>query len=309
MADNGKGTTMGRLSCNWAHDWLPLLVDDSDGLACEGNDMTPEDRRLLEQHLTECSSCRQHRAALVEAISVLSVAAADLATEPRTPSLWAQLEKRIERDRKQSPSRWIQVIRTACPEGMLASADRLFCGYNQFLSNLPLQLAWTRDSLGDILREEVRRVIGRRGDESGEFCRFVTPRLGVGLSLAAFGIVLFFLVGFMHQHRQNPGETPVAARTAPVPSVQTPLLDLPEASEDVVTSTSSSTISRASNSPSLATSPALDTATSMGQVATAKAAAITTTTTATATSAPRYDFDLEHGTLLPPETRTGTPAY
>ncbi len=129
------------------------------------------------------------------------------------------------------------------------------------------------------------------------------------MSLAAFGIVLFFLVGYMHQHRQNQGQTPVAAQTAPLPSVQAPLLDLPEASEDVVTSTSSSTVSRASNSPSLATSAVPDTATSMGQVATAKAAATTTTTTATATSAPRYDFDLEHGTLLPPETRTGKPAY
>ena len=145
------------------HDWLPLLVDDSDGMACEGNDMTPEDRRLLEQHLTECSSCRQHRAALEEAISVLSVAAADLTTEPRTPSLWLQLEKRIERDRKQSPSRWIQVIRSRLSRGdCLPALIVSFYGYNQFLSNLPLQLAWTRDSLGDILRDEVRRVIGRR---------------------------------------------------------------------------------------------------------------------------------------------------
>jgi len=47
----------------------------------------------------------------------------------------------------------------------------------------------------------------------------------------------------------------------------------------------------------------------MGQIATAKTASTITTTTATATSAPRYDFDLEHGTPMPPETRTGKPAY
>ena len=70
MADNGygygDGMMMGRSSCDWVRAWLPLLVDDSDGLACEGNDLNAEDRRLIEQHLAECSSCRQHQAALEE---------------------------------------------------------------------------------------------------------------------------------------------------------------------------------------------------------------------------------------------------
>jgi hypothetical protein len=47
----------------------------------------------------------------------------------------------------------------------------------------------------------------------------------------------------------------------------------------------------------------------MGQIATAKTASTITTTTATATSAPRYDFDLEHGTPMPPGTHAGKPAY
>ena len=56
MADTGKGMIMGRPSCDWVHEWLPLLVDDSDGLACEDNDLNAEDRRLIERHLTECSA-------------------------------------------------------------------------------------------------------------------------------------------------------------------------------------------------------------------------------------------------------------
>ena len=91
MADNsnGDGMMLGRSSCDWVHARIPLLVDDSDGLACEGNDLNAEDRRFIEHHLTECSSCRQHQAALEKAISVLSiVAAADMAVGLRTPSLW-----------------------------------------------------------------------------------------------------------------------------------------------------------------------------------------------------------------------------
>ncbi|MGA9923914.1 MAG: zf-HC2 domain-containing protein, partial [Isosphaeraceae bacterium] len=120
MADNGDGDgmMMGRSSCDWVRAWLPLLVDDSDGLACEGNDLNAEDRRLIEQHLAECSSCRQHQAALEKAISVLSIAAADMEVELRTPSLWPRLEERIQRHQEQSRSKWLWTLRAICPEGI-----------------------------------------------------------------------------------------------------------------------------------------------------------------------------------------------
>jgi hypothetical protein len=306
MADNGKGMIMGRSSCDWVRDWLPLLVDDSDGLACEGNDLNAEDRRLIEQHLTECSSCRQHQAGLEKAISVLSIAAADMTTGLRIPSLWPRLEERIQRHQKQSRSRWLRTLRAICPEGIRVTVDRFFCGCGQLRSNLPLQLAWTRDSLGDFLANRARPVFSSRRSRPGRTFRFLTPQ--VGFSLAAAGMVLFLLVVVM-QRRQTQPEARIAADTAPLSSMQLPLPELPEASEDVVTATSSSTVSRASDSLSLASSAVPAAAASMGQIATAKMASTITTTTATATSAPRYDFDLEHGTPMPPETRAGKPAY
>jgi len=307
MADDGKGTIMGRPSCDWVHDWLPLLVDDSDGLACEGNDLNAEDRRLIERHLTECPGCRQHQADLEKAISVLSIAAADITPGLRTPSLWPRLEERIEHRREQSRSRWLHTLRAICPAGIRITADRFFCGCGQFCSDLPLQLAWTRDSLGDFLAKRARPMFSGRRCCPGKRLWFVTPRVGFVLSLATAGMVLFLLAVAM-QRRQTQPEVRIAANTSPLPSIQLPLPDLPEASEDVVTATSSSTVSRASDSLSLA-SPAVPAAASMGQIGTSRTASTITTTTATATSAPRYDFDLEHGTPMPPETRTAKPAY
>src|SRR5208283_1420150 len=73
--------------------------------------LNAENRRFIEQHLAECSSCRQHQAALEKAISVLSIAAADMAVELRTPSLWPRLEERIQRHQEQSRSKWLWTLR------------------------------------------------------------------------------------------------------------------------------------------------------------------------------------------------------
>ncbi|HWT81711.1 MAG TPA: zf-HC2 domain-containing protein [Candidatus Methylomirabilis sp.] len=296
---------MGHSSCDWVHDWLPLLVDDSDGLAC---DLNAEDRRLIEQHLIECSSCRQHQAALEKAISVLRIAAADWTAGLRAPSLWPKLEERIQRHQEQSRSRWLRTLRALSPEGIRITADRFFCGCGQLRSNLPLQLTWTRDSLGDFLANRAWPVFSGSRSRLGKTYRFVTPRVGFGFSLALAGVIVFLLVVIM-QRWQTQAEARIAADTAPPPSMQLPLTELSQVSEDVVTGTSSNTVSRASDSLSLASPAVPAAAASMGQVATTKTASTITTTTATATSAPRYDFDLEHGTPMPPESRAGKPAY
>lgn len=307
MADNGRGMIMGRPSCDWVHQRLPLLVDDSDGLGCEDNDLGAEDRCLIERHLTECSHCRQHQADLEKAISVLSIAAAET-TGLRSPSLWARLEERIQCHQEQSRPGWLRSLHAICPEGIRILADRFLYGCGQFSSNIPLQRAWTRDSLGDFLANRSWRVFSSKRVHPGRAFRSVIPRLGLSFGLAAVGMVLLLLF-VAAQRRQTQVENQIAADTAALPRMQLPLPELPEASEDVVTATSSATVSRASNSQSLATSAAPLAAVSMGQVATAKTASTITTTTATATSAPRYDFDLENGTPMPPETRSSKLAY
>ena len=170
MVNHHKGTMMGTASCERVRQWLPLLVDDSDGLACEGNDLNAEDRRLIEQHLAECSSCRQHQAALEKAISVLSIAAADMEVELRTPSLWPRLEERIQRHQEQSRSKWLWTLRAICPEGIRITANRFFCGCGHLRSVSPRSSSpGLRDSLGDFLGDRVgplfegeRSRLGRR---------------------------------------------------------------------------------------------------------------------------------------------------
>ena len=307
MADNGKGTLMGRPSCGWVHGWLPLLVEDSDGLACEDNDLDAEDRRRIEGHLTECSRCRQHQAELGKAISVLSIAATET-TRQHTPSIWPQLEERIQRHQKQFRSQWLRFLHATCPEGIRIIADRLVCGCSQIRGNMPLQLAWTRDSLGDFLTNQVWPVFQSKGPGPRKVSSLATPRVGLGFSLAAAGLILFLLFASA-QRQRNQVVARIAADTVPRPRIESLLPELPEASEDVVAATSSATMSRVSNSLSLATPTTPPAAASMGQAAPAKKASTTTTATAMETSAPSYDFDLEHGTPMPPETRTSKPAY
>jgi len=308
MAENGKGTIVGRCSCDWVHDWLPLLVDDGDGLACSGNDLNAADRHLIKQHLTECPACREHQAALEKALSVLSIAAADMTAGMYTPSLWPRLEERIQRHQKQSRSRWLRTLRVICPAGIRVTADRFCCFCGQLRSDLPLRLGWTRDTLGEFLADRARPLFLSKSARPGTTFWFRTPRVRFGLHLAAAAMVLCLLVAVL-QRRQIQPEARIAADTVPVPSMQFPLAKVPEVSADVVTATLSSTVSRASDSPSLASPAVPPDAASMGQVATEKTASTMTTTTATATSAPRYDFDLEHGTPMPPDARAGKPAY
>jgi len=308
MAEYGKGMIMGRPSCDWVHERLPLLVDDSDGISCEGNDLSVEDRCRLEHHLAECASCRQHRAALEKAIAILSIAATEMTAGLRTPSLWPMLEERIQHHHAQSRSTWLRALRSICPEGIRITADRFIRGCDHLRGDLPLQLAWTRDSLGDFLAGRAWFAFSSGRSRHGAAHRSVTPRFGLGFSLAMAGMVVLFLVVVIQQ-RKTLAEARIAANAVPVPSLELPLPELPEASKDVVTATSSSTVARASDSLALASPPVLPAAPSMGQIATAKTAATATTTATSATSPTRYDFDLEHGTPMPPETRGGKPAY
>ncbi len=308
MADYGKGMIMGRSSCDWVHARLPLLVDDGDGLACEDNDLDTEDRRLIKDHLTHCPRCQQRQTDLKKAFTVLSIAAAEMAGL-RSPSLWPRLEERIQRHRLPYRSTWLRCWRAICPEAVQISTDRAFQGWDQLCSNLPLQLAWIRDSFSNFLVDRSLPFYPRQRDWTKRAVGALTPRVAFVFSIAAVVILLLSLSGRLH-HSQTLAEAQVAPQETSPPAPQFALPELADVSEDVVTATSSATVSRASNSLSLATSPTPTSATSMGQVATAKTVSkVTTSPTDTTASTPRYDFDLEQGTPMPPETRTSKPAY
>lgn len=308
MADNTKGMIMGLPSCEWVHEWLPLLVGDGDGISGDDTNLSADDRGQIEHHLAECASCRQYRAALDDAVSILSISAAEMPAGLGAPSLWPRLEEQIQRHHEQSRSTWLRFLRAICPEGIRVAADRLYRGSGYLRSQLPLQLAWTRDSVHEFLASRAQFVTSSVRSDLGTPFRTATLRLGLGLSLAMAGMLVLMLVTVI-QRQKVQAKAQIVAKAAPIPTMETPLAEPREESEDVVTAFSSSTDSRASDSLAQAEPAAPAEVPVTEQNTPAKTATTATTTTATTTSAPRYDFDLEHGTPMPPETRGGKPTY
>ena len=87
MANQGMGKSMGNRDCGWVRARLPLWVDNGDGNGqtdgtdqieanSEGGDLSTKDRREIERHLADCTSCRHYRTALQQALGALAVAAA-----------------------------------------------------------------------------------------------------------------------------------------------------------------------------------------------------------------------------------------
>lgn len=85
-------------SCDWVRARLPLEIGRDDG------DFTAKERAKLSRHLADCESCRRDRAELADAMAVLSAVAATPPVEPHSPSLWPGLELRI-RERELSRQR------------------------------------------------------------------------------------------------------------------------------------------------------------------------------------------------------------
>ena len=67
---------MGNPRCHWVRDRLPLSV---------GDDLRGLDRRLVERHLIGCPQCRQHQAALGQALETLRTVAATHSDVARCP--------------------------------------------------------------------------------------------------------------------------------------------------------------------------------------------------------------------------------
>ncbi len=86
---------MGNPRCHWVRDRLPLSV---------GDDLRGLDRRLVERHLIGCPQCRQHQAALGQALETLRTVAATTSTAPDAPSLWPALARQIRESRRPSPT-------------------------------------------------------------------------------------------------------------------------------------------------------------------------------------------------------------
>jgi len=106
-------------SCDWVRLRLPLEIGpieddfrDTDPILngfgisvriadrSEGVDLEAEVRLKITRHLDECANCRRHQAELLDAMSALSAVSAIVPLEAESPSLWPALELRIrERER------------------------------------------------------------------------------------------------------------------------------------------------------------------------------------------------------------------
>jgi hypothetical protein len=86
-------------SCDWVRARLPLEIgpDVGDFTAGRGDSASPaaRTRAKLDRHLAGCEPCRRYQAELADAMTVLSAVAAIAPVDTHAPSLWPGLELRI----------------------------------------------------------------------------------------------------------------------------------------------------------------------------------------------------------------------
>jgi hypothetical protein len=302
MAHKGKGRIMGGPLCEWVREWLPLLVADGEETSSEGTDLSPQDRHRIELHLDGCKPCRQRRAALEGALSLLATVAAEPPVEPGGSSVWPKLEERIQIYHARSQSRWLQFLREVWPAGIRAAVDRFSRGWGQIRDELPLRIAWLRDSVHEFLHARLTGETPVSDPSLDSPLRGMLPKLGFSLAIACLAVLI--VIPLIHR-RQVQADAQIAADAAPIPDPdEIPLAELREepaapAAASHPDSYSSETLAMADPVP-VPAPPAVG----QGQNSAAKP-----TVTVTPAPASRYDFDLEHGIPMPPDSRGSKPAY
>ena len=297
---------MGRPSCEFVRPLLPLLVDEEgEALFGEGVDQSFLDREQIERHLETCPDCRQYRSSLQDAVSILTAAAVEMPAQPALDSLWPELKQRISRQQAQPLPARLRLWQALCPDSIRNAVDRLGATYSRLLSELPLQLAWTRDSIQEAIGQAIFWRQAKLKSPSGLSESGLRGSFRFGFSVAIVGTIALFLV--MIAHRPETQRKPkIVSNPTPIAASQIEPVAATEFSEDVVISAPVSTTTRARDALSMAGPVSPPSASTPGRSTAAQTA---TTATISEASAPQYDFDLEHGTPMPPETRPRKPAY
>jgi Putative zinc-finger len=299
MANQAMGTTMGNPACEWVLARLPLGVGiDDDPTECngEGDDLSPEDRASIEGHLGACPSCRQHRADLERAYCALAGAAGSLLVAPDAPSLWPSLERRMA----------AHDARTGPP--LLRAMHRVTDRGRRDLTDLdgerPLRSAWLRDSLGGILESaglSGRGARARHGlDESPDRGEHAAARsawiTGAGVAAAILALVIA-LPAVRRQH--SDAQSVIRANAEPL-------------ADDVVPEVTSTAEDPAplEIADDRASIPARELA-QADPVPVPQAPVPAHEGSPSPKTAPpsRLNFDLEHGTPMPPDARGAKPVY
>lgn len=306
MTDNGKGTIMGRPSCESVRPWLPLFVEEEgETISGDGFDQGILDRDQIEQHLAACPDCRRYQSALQGAVSILAAVASEVPAEPGLGSIWPELHQQILQQQAQPLSTRVLLWRAICPDPIRNALDRLrgFCGHLR--GELPLQLAWTRDSICEFAAHAITWRQAKFQCTSGLLESRLRTSFRFGFCAAIVGAAALFWIVIAQRPEARP-EAQITPHATPVPVLQTEPVAVREFSEDVVISAPVCTATRARDALALAGPVVPSQPSAAGRSIAAQTA---TTATISEASAPSYDFDLEHGTPMPPETRPGKPTY
>jgi hypothetical protein len=299
MVNNHKGTMMGTASCEWVRQWLPLLVEDADETRGDGDDLSCADRHQIALHTDACKPCREYRASLEAALSLLAAGAAEPPVEPEFgASIWPKLEMRIQRHHDRSESRWLQRLWSVWPSGFRVAVERLSYGCGRLRGEVPLQVAWLRDSLDEALEARLTKLTPRLGMDPESPLRGPLFRLGYSLAVA---LLLALVVMPMVHRRQVQAEAQIAANAAPIPSDEIPSDELVDELDD----TDRDIGSPVHVSDTLAQADRVQPA----EASIAGQSAGPSTKTPVTVASPRLDFDLEQGIPMPPDARGSKPAY
>jgi hypothetical protein len=293
------GTTMGNPECEWVRVRLPLWVGASDDLMernGEGSDLSPDDRRSIERHLGSCPCCSQHRAGLERALETLGFAASSPPSAPEGPSLWLALERRMMAHQARSHPRWLRAVHGVSERGLRA--------WDDFHSERALRFAWMRDSLGEALMGAGLRESRARGQEARRH-RVRRPAWIIGTGVAA--AILVLIIGLPEVRRQQESaRSIIRANAQPLPGAVTP--------SKPVEAEKTPALANSTDNPSITASelaqadpiPVPETPPTESAPA---SKTITTAAPAPSPSPSRWNYDLEHGTPMPPHARDPKPVY
>jgi hypothetical protein len=280
------GKSMDHRACEWVRARLPLLAGDLDGDQAgesrENGDLTPEEWRRIERHVATCGSCRQHQAALQQALAALAAAAMTPA-ETEFSSLWPTLERRIARDGAHIPSGWLTTGRRLAKwrsrgAALLSTAQA---------RARDLQLAWVHDTLLEILMHRKKLdPVSRR-------------KLGLVSASSMLAAVVMLLIGVPVLRKQwMRAQSTIVTNAEPLTqqNISPPLTDEP--AEDGANLDS-------------------DDEASTNRLADADPARAPETSGAGADTSPasrpahqiRFGYEVDHGTPTPPDTRESKPVY
>jgi hypothetical protein len=291
-----RGTTMDNPGCEWIRGRLPLWIGDGDGSDDDGGDLSVQDRRTIEGHLRECPRCREHQAGLARALEALTVTAGVPPMAPDEPSLWPSLERRIAGHHRGDDS-WMPRV-----GGPVAGGSRVRPALDD---ERPLRSAWMRDSLREVVEAAGLGVLsdpseGARHGRSGRSPRVMGGgwRI-VGASLAASVLALVVVLPTAWR-RQAAAEANILANAAPAANSVGP----PTPDEPVVAEVKDPTPRAHRHIPTdqLAQAEPIRPPAEPPSAADAKAG-------------PRpeppvqFDYDLDHGTPMPPDGRDAKPVY